>query len=531
MKKIIIIISCFIMLLLDCLIILYKNRVRYTLEIDGVKLALTLDNNSISYFPKDNDYHVDITCSHVIGEYFYDTDEETFKLTFKNIESGAKCKLDFTSSLDTLIDIVEDVAQFEDNIPSDFTKVTQSGYSGSAPVSQFYLTDMSTSATTGTSDSDATLTFDTTNNMWVTGNLTHTRYYYYFFNMSSAGNYKFCYSHNSGSGNYLYVLNGTSNLIDNSNYIVASRSGEKCISIGEVSTTDVIKVVQYTTSTNVSSINFGFKKSNSTTDAGYRYEGNNPNNYVWFNNQLWRIIGSIPTKIDSGGSTTTINLVKIIKAEPIGALVRNTANPTPNWSSTSLYTLLNNYYYGAQNATGTSYCYDYYTTSKAKCDYRYAGIETNGYYGTMIKEVYWNTGMSQINITPTDVYSDEVSEQSDKGKIGLMNISDFGLASSHNRLSRAKMKSYTTHTPYDWLYGVGSEHTIDYSVFTSNTAIYIISGGYALIYDINNGYSNYSTMNFGYAVRPVVYLDPSLYVVSGDGSQATPYKIAWPSSS
>ena len=69
MKKSIIIIFSFIIVLFIGLIVFYKKVPRYTMEIDGVKLALTLDNNSISYFPKDNDYHVDITCSHVIGEY------------------------------------------------------------------------------------------------------------------------------------------------------------------------------------------------------------------------------------------------------------------------------------------------------------------------------------------------------------------------------------------------------------------------------------------------------------------------------
>lgn len=35
-------------------------------------------------------------------------------------------------------------------------------------------------------------------------------------------------------------------------------------------------------------------------DVGYRYEGTNPDNYAWFNNEIWRIIGLIPTKTSSG---------------------------------------------------------------------------------------------------------------------------------------------------------------------------------------------------------------------------------------
>ena len=57
-------------------------------------------------------------------------------------------------------------------------------------------------------------------------------------------------------------------------------------------------------------MNFGFKKTSTTTTAGYRYEGGKPNNYIWFNNELWRIIGSVPTKIDNGASTITTNFGK-----------------------------------------------------------------------------------------------------------------------------------------------------------------------------------------------------------------------------
>ena len=35
---------------------------------------------------------------------------------------------------------------------------------------------------------------------------------------------------------------------------------------------------------------------------GYRYQGNNPDNYVWFNNEMWRIIGYVPVCLTSGCS-------------------------------------------------------------------------------------------------------------------------------------------------------------------------------------------------------------------------------------
>ena len=47
----------------------------------------------------------------------------------------------------------------------------------------------------------------------------------------------------------------------------------------------------------------------------YRYTGANPNNYVSFNNELWRIIGVFPT---DDGTGNIENRVKIIRNESIG---------------------------------------------------------------------------------------------------------------------------------------------------------------------------------------------------------------------
>ena len=44
-------------------------------------------------------------------------------------------------------------------------------------------------------------------------------------------------------------------------------------------------------------------------ENGYRYEGKNPNNYIWFNNEYWRIIGVFDST--SHGQSEK-NMVKII---------------------------------------------------------------------------------------------------------------------------------------------------------------------------------------------------------------------------
>ena len=47
-------------------------------------------------------------------------------------------------------------------------------------------------------------------------------------------------------------------------------------------------------------------------ENGYRYEGKDPNNYIWFNNELWRIIGVFD---EASHEQSGQNLVKIIRNE------------------------------------------------------------------------------------------------------------------------------------------------------------------------------------------------------------------------
>ena len=71
-----------------------------------------------------------------------------------------------------------------------------------------------------------------------------------------------------------------------------------------------------------------------------RYIGANPNNYVLFNNELWRIIGVFSE--DSHGVSGQ-KLIKIIRNDSIGNIAWDSAN-TNDWSTASLQTTLNGDY-------------------------------------------------------------------------------------------------------------------------------------------------------------------------------------------
>lgn len=255
-------------------------------------------------------------------------------------------------------------------------------------------------------------------------------------------------------------------------------------------------------------------------ENGYRYEGKNPNNYIWFNNEYWRIIGVFDSA--SHGQSGK-NLVKIIREESLGAIAWHKSN-TSDWTAASLNKLLNGSYYNAEDGTDSGYCYGYSTTMTTNCNYTKKGIQAS--YRNMIANVTWYLGgYSSTSATTeafygyergTTVYSGRPT--STTGYIGLMYPSDYGysvLASSCARTTNIGSYNSSKCGGQSWLYGKNDEWTISQSSFNSS-----------VVFDVGNSSnlgSNYA--NYGYSVLPVLYLDAQVYKITGDGSLENPYII------
>ena len=257
------------------------------------------------------------------------------------------------------------------------------------------------------------------------------------------------------------------------------------------------------------------------TENGYRYEGKNPNNYIWFNNEYWRIIGVFySTSHGQDGK----HLVKIIRAETLDALAWHKSN-TNDWTASSLKSLLNGAYYNATDGTSSGYCYGYSTTVTANCDYTKKGIQSS--YRGMIANVTWYLGgYSSEKATAdafyeyergTEVYSGRPT--STIGYIGLMYPSDYGysvLSSSCARTTNIVSYNTATCAGQSWLYGKGNEWTLTPYSSTSDYVFSLNSTGY-----LGRGNSTH----YGDGSRPVLYLDASLYKIDGDGSLNNPYIV------
>ena len=258
-------------------------------------------------------------------------------------------------------------------------------------------------------------------------------------------------------------------------------------------------------------------------EKGYRYEGKNPNNYVWFNNEYWRIIGVFDSA--SHGQSGK-NLVKIIRADVLDGLAWHKSN-TNDWTAASLNSLLNGAYYNAQDGTSSGYCYGYSTTATANCDYTKKGIQSG--YRSMIAEVTWYLGgYSSASATTesfygyergTTVYSGRPTTTT--GYIGLMYPSDYGYSVLSSSCARTtNLGSYNTATcaGQSWLYGKGYEWTITPNSSNSGFVFYLNNNG-----NLNSDY--YNRANSGNGGRPVLYLDASVYKIDGEGTLDKPYII------
>ena len=279
-------------------------------------------------------------------------------------------------------------------------------------------------------------------------------------------------------------------------------------------------------------------------ENGYRYEGINPNNYILFNNELWRIIGvfdTYPNTTDATNETNSVPRVKLIRDESIGSYAfdyttsRSATGNGNAWSynggqASNLNQILNNYYYLAKNGTdakdardSSNYlCMFYQGTVRTDCDFRKSGIQST--YRTMVDDAVWYTRGYPSATNTEAMYAAErtssgaVNNASDDimwvGKVGLMYPSDYGysvIANESCTRSGTNLSSYNTANcgGKSWLLKYGYEWTI--SPRSSNA-----SSVWRL---------NYDSANNGCGARPSLYLSSNTYFVSGDGTKTNPYVI------
>ena len=283
--------------------------------------------------------------------------------------------------------------------------------------------------------------------------------------------------------------------------------------------------------------------SDNTVDENLRYIGANPNNYVRFNNELWRIIG-VFNNIDNGSGTKETR-IKLIRNESIGEYSwdnkpNGTGSSTSSlgsndWTDSTLKEVLNNGPYWNRTSGNCPSGADGSTTS---CDFSTNGLTEEA--KSIIGDAIWHLGGSSTNTDVTvsmfyerergtAVYSGHETKWT--GKISLMYASDYGYATSGgsttDRESCLDIDLYHWYTSSsnnypdcynnDWLYN-SSNHQWTLTHYASNSYI---------AFDVrSHGSVGYHNAFITRGVSPALYLNSNVKISGGSGTEESPYTLS-----
>jgi len=278
-------------------------------------------------------------------------------------------------------------------------------------------------------------------------------------------------------------------------------------------------------------------KIDNTEDKNIRYYGSNPNNYVSFNNELWRIIGVFG------------NNVKLIRSETLGNLSWDSSESSVNggwgvneWSQADLQVYLNKMYYrgtsvtcygGSKNSTTTCPTNTIDETSKSLIDYH-----------------TWNTGAPNFNtlhdsttnsldtvefykaergtvngkICSSGTYCNDTVTRATEwtGYIALPYVTDWAYASSENDCNTKIDRSSTYKCKNNnWMHHGTTMDIEDATWMLSPLATPVDAYYVWLVFGDGDAYIGGAARSL--SVFPTIYLKSNILIESGKGTSSDPY--------
>ena len=286
----------------------------------------------------------------------------------------------------------------------------------------------------------------------------------------------------------------------------------------------------------------GLKKDN-TPDQNIRYYGANPNNYVSFNNELWRIIGVFG------------NNVKLIRNEKLGELSWDSSESSVNdgyginqwgeskdtsgniYEGADLKVYLNKMYYGGTSVT----CYNGYNNTTTTCP-------TNTLDETAKSSIdnhTWNTGAIQYK-TRTDTLAFYSAERGTIGKmcssgsycndtvtrkttwtgyVALPYVTDWAYASSES-VCETNMQKQDSSNNYNYICKNNNwmHYGSTYNDVTWYLSPFTNPSNANFVWRVNgDGFVRYDFATYPLSVFPTIYLKSNILIESGKGTSSDPY--------
>ena len=224
-------------------------------------------------------------------------------------------------------------------------------------------------------------------------------------------------------------------------------------------------------------------------ECRYFFTGANPNNYIRFNNETWRIIS-----VECDGT------IKIMREASIGNMAWDLA-ASNDWSRPSTLNTDLNETYLTNNLNSTAQ--------------------------SQIVSKNWSIGAVVMS---NDDLSNQISnENSSKwnGKVALVTLSEY-IRSNSNQSNcgtlALQIRNYSSCVNTGWMdtMRVSEWWTLSPSVTNSTYSYYVVSNGQIgndKVYGVNSATGVYP------AVRPATYLSSKVKITGGNGSSSNPYMI------
>ena len=277
-------------------------------------------------------------------------------------------------------------------------------------------------------------------------------------------------------------------------------------------------------------------KIDNTSDQNIRYYGSNPNNYVRFNNELWRIIGVFG------------NNVKLVRSESLGQLSWDSSESSINegwgvneWSQSALKNYLNTMYYGGTSVT----CYGGRNNQTTTCPTN--TLDNNA--KILIDNYTWNTGAIELGKASDTVEFYKAERGSVNGKIcssgtscndtvtrttewtgyiGLPYVTDWAYASSES-VCETNMNAginATASSPVEALANMTCKKNnwMSKNIYYWTLSPYaFFANSYYVWFVGSAGSVNGTNAANGGAVFPTIYLKSNVLIESGTGTSSDPY--------
>ena len=286
----------------------------------------------------------------------------------------------------------------------------------------------------------------------------------------------------------------------------------------------------------------GLKKDN-TVDTNIRYYGSDPNNYVRFNNELWRIIGVFG------------NNVKLIRKDILGRLSwskgesainngyginqwgESTYEDGSSYEGADLQVYLNKMYYGGDT---TITCYNNTSTCPKDSNGNFLTLDNTS--KVLVDKHIWNVGGVELSKAEDTLafYQAERGTKSGKtctngnrcndtiirttewvGYVALPYVTDWAYA-SENKICEINMLEKDSSNAYvcknnNWLHRNSS-----WTWFLSPSSI-----DACFVWSVfSAGYNNSCYASNVSGVAPSIYLKSEIIIQNGDGSEGNPYILS-----